>query len=253
MSDTTKSPNETIALMQAHCSVRSYTDQPVPDEVLRAVIEAAHRGPTSFNGQHVSLVVVRDPARRARIAEITGGQPWIAQAPVFITVLVDFHKTDRGAAVVGQTQVIQESVEGLMAGALDAGIALGNLMIAARSFGLGIVAIGAIRKDPQAMIDLLALPRLTFPIAGICLGHFVGGVPQKPRLDISSFRHDETYRADGLDAVIADYDHDIQAYWREIGRPDGKPWSANTASRYCRQYFDKVRPVAASQGFLADK
>ena len=70
--------------------------------LLNAVLDATWRGPTSINGQQVSLVVVQDPTRRAEIARIAGCQPWIAQAPVFVTVVVDFHKTAVGARLAGE-------------------------------------------------------------------------------------------------------------------------------------------------------
>jgi FMN reductase [NAD(P)H] len=153
--------NSTLELMQQHRSIRSYQDKPVPAEVLDAVLDAAWKGPTSINGQQVSLVVVQDAARRQQIAALAGGQPWIAQAPVFVTLVVDFYKTRLGAA--GAEQVIQDSVEGFAVGAVDAGIALGNLMTAARAAGLGVVPIGGIRRNPQAMIELLQLPELHLP------------------------------------------------------------------------------------------
>jgi FMN reductase [NAD(P)H] len=245
--------NETLRLMQSHRSNRSYKPDPVSDQMLDQIIEAAYRGPTSVNSQQVSLVVVRDHAKRARIAEIAGGQPWIAQAPVFITVVVDFHKTRLGVEKAGETQVAHESLEGVVAGTLDAGIALGNLMTAARSLGLGIVPIGGIRRDPQAMIDLLQLPPLTFPVAGVCLGHVAEEVPQKPRMGMASFRHDEVYRQEALPSLIAAYDDVLAEYWKKIGRPDGVPWSARVAEYYRTIYFPKVRPVAVTQGFLCEK
>ena len=147
--------NETVRLLQAHHSSRSYKTDPIPEEILEAIIECAHRAPTSTNSQEVSLVVVRDAAKRARIAEIAGGQPWIAQAPVFIAVIVDFYKTGLGVEKAGAAQVFQRSLEGILAAVSDVGIAMATLMTAARAFGLGIVPIGGIRRDPQAMIDLL--------------------------------------------------------------------------------------------------
>ena len=245
--------NETLRLMQSHRSTRSYQPDPVSDRLLEQIIEAAYRGPTSVNSQQVSLVVVRDPAKRARIAEIAGGQPWIAQAPVFIVVVVDFHKTRLGVEKAGETQVAHESLEGIVAGTLDAGIALGNLMTAARSLGLGIVPIGGIRRDPQAMIDLLQLPPLTFPVAGVCMGHSTEEVPRKPRMGVAGFRHDERYRLDALPALIEAYDDALVQYWKDIGRQDGLSWSARVAEYYRTAYFPKVKPVAAKQGFLCDK
>lgn len=245
--------SEAVGVMLAHRSTRKYTDQPVSDAMLDQIIEAAYRAPTSVNGQQVSLVVSRDPQQRARIAQIAGGQPWIAQAPVFITVLVDYYKTHVGLEKAGETQIIQETVEGLLVGALDAGIALGNLMVAARALGLGIVPIGGIRRDPQAMIDLLGLPRLTFPIAGVCIGHPAHVPVQKPRLAPGSFRHAETYDSAAIAPAIDAYDQEIMDYWAQIGRTDGLPWSENTASYYARVYFDHVRDVAERQGFTATR
>lgn len=245
--------NDTIKLMQAHHSCRSYTEQHVSDAMLDEIIHAAWRGPTSINAQEISLVVVRDASRRARIAEIAGGQPWIAQAPVFITVLIDFNKTRIGVEKAGQKQVIHESMEGFGVAAVDAGITLGNLITAARSQGLGIVPIGGIRRNPQAMIDLLELPPLTFPLVGLCIGHIAADAPQKPRLDISTYRHDERYNAGGYKAAIDSYDETIMEYWQQLGRSDGITWSENLAYNLKQVYFPEVRPVAAKQGLLNDK
>jgi len=245
--------NETLKLQHSHRSDRSFTDAPISDADLDAIVEAAYRAPTSINSQQISVVVVRDAATRARIAEIAGGQTWIAKAPVFITVVVDFNKTQVGAQTAGETQVIHESVEGFAAGAVDAGIALGNLLVAARSLGLGVVPIGGIRRDPEALIELLQLPALTYPIAGIAIGHIDKPAVQKPRLPISSFRHDEHYHAEAIAPAIAKYDKTLADYWRSIGRTDGQPWSANTAASYKQVYFPKTRPITVKQGFLNDK
>ena len=243
---------ETIDLLHGHHSDRLFSSDPVSEDVLDAIIKSAYRGPTSINGQHVSVVVVRDPARRARIAYIAGGQAWIEKAPVFITLVVDFQKTRTAVEWVGKRQLIHESLEGFAVGTLDAGIALANLMVSARAHGLGIVPIGGIRKDPQAMIDLLLLPPLTFPVVGLCIGHVEKPAPQKPRLPISTFRHDEVYHPEAIANAIHDYDQEMLAYWQSIGRSDGLPWSANTASFYERIYFPKTAKVARTQGFSFD-
>lgn len=245
--------NNTIELMQSHRSCRSYTDQPVSDEMLDQIIRAAWRGPTSMNAQEISLIVVRDADRRARISEIAGGQPWIAQAPVFITLVVDFNKTRIGVEKAGQTQIIHQSMEGFGVAAVDAGITLGNLMTAARSQGLGIVPIGGIRRNPAAMIELLELPPLTFPLVGLCIGHIANDAPQKPRMDIDTFRHVERYNASSYPAAIDAYDETILEYWQQLGRNDGLTWSQNLGNSLKQVYFPEVRPTAAKQGLLNDK
>jgi FMN reductase [NAD(P)H] len=243
--------NETIRLLQAHHSSRSYKTDPIPDGVLEAIIEAAHRAPTSTNSQEVSLVVVRNEKSRARIAEIAGGQPWIAQAPVFIAVIVDLYKTGLGVENAGGKQVFQRSLEGIVAAVSDAGIAMATIMAASRASGLGVVSIGGIRRDPQAMIDLLGLPPNTFPVDGVVLGYVGEESPQKPRMSIQSFRHDEKYHPEAIKPAIDAYDRTLQAYWQRIGRTDGLSWSANMAQHYST-FSRLIKSVAQKQGFTIE-
>ena len=243
--------NETVRLLQAHHSSRSYKTDSIPEEILEAIIECAHRAPTSTNSQEVSLVVVRNADSRARIAEIAGGQPWIAKAPVFIAVVVDLYKTGLGVEKAGAEQVFQRTLEGVLAAVSDAGIAMATLMAAARAFGLGIVPIGGIRRDPQAMIDLLELPPNTFPVDGVVLGYVAEESSQKPRMTIESFRHDEKYHPETLQPAIDACDRTLQEYWQEIGRTDGFSWSANMAQHYST-FSRLIKSVAQKQGFTIE-
>lgn len=245
--------NETLRTQQSHRSIRSYRPDPVSDAMLDQIIAAAHQAPTSMNAQEISLIVVRDAEKRARIAELSGGQAWIAQAPVFIVITIDFHKTDLGVRKAGQTQIIHESMEGFGAAAVDAGIVLGTMITAAESLGLGIVPIGSIRRNPQEMIALLGLPPLTFPLVGLCIGHIAADAPLKPRMDIRTFRHDEHYDASGYAAAIDAYDETIMEHWQKTGRSDGVPWSGNLGNFFKQVYFPQIKPVAAMQGLLNDK
>ena len=126
--------------------------------------------PTSINGQQVSLVIVRDKATRSKLAELCGGQPWVAAAPVFILLSLIFTKL-LAAEINERTQVIHESAEGGLVGILDCGIAMGGVIVAAESIGLGIVPIGGIRLHAEEVIELLGLPKYTFPVNGLCIGY----------------------------------------------------------------------------------
>lgn len=245
--------NPAIEQMHQHRSIRNYLDKAVPAEVLDSILKAAWHGPTSINGQQVSLVVVQDAARRKEISRIAGGQPWIAQAPVFVVVVADFYKTRLGMQAAGEKQVIHESLEGFTVGAIDAGIALGNLMTAARAAGLGVVPIGGIRNDPEAMIRLLDLPELTFPMVGVAMGYAGDEGVYKPRMAFESFAHQETYQAQALLAQVKAYDELLSGFWRKAGRADGEAWSKSISAYYRNIYFPKVAPVARKQGFGFDK
>ncbi|CCP03542.1 nitroreductase [Erwinia amylovora Ea644] len=103
--------NEITQRLKSHRSTRSYSDKPVPEEVMDDVIEAAWRAPTSVNSHQVSLVVVRDVQTRARIAELAGGQAWITQAPVGMTAVLDRYESQQGIAAEGKNRLSIEVVK----------------------------------------------------------------------------------------------------------------------------------------------
>lgn len=245
--------NKTIEIMKNHRSIRSFEDKEIPQEVLNQILEATHWMPTSIHGQQVSVIVVKDKAKKAKIAELTGGQHWIDKAPVFLVFVADFYKTNVGAEKSAIKQVIHESIEGTMVGTFDAGIAMGGAIVAAESLGLGIVPIGGIRKEPEEMIELLDLPPYTFPVAGLCIGYASNNSKQKPRLPIETFAHENSYNKEVLLEKITDYDKDMEVYLKEIGLEREVNWSVRTASVYQSVYFPKVYPALKKQGFSNDK
>lgn len=245
--------NKITELLKSHRSDRSYLDTPIDDRVLDDIIACAWLAPTSVNSQQVSIVVTRDAATREQIAELAGGQPWIAKAPVFLTFVLDMHKSKLGIIAEGKQQIAHESLESLISGATDVGIALEAVMIAARSHGLGVVPIGGIRRSPMAMVELLNLPELTFPVAGVVLGYVDQPAAQKPRMPLAAFRHEERYRGSVLPEAISQYNKTLDTHWQQTGRTDGDNWGNNTASYYQHIYFPEVRPAILRQGFGIDK
>lgn len=245
--------NETIKLLLSHKSDRSYLEKELPEEVLDNVINAAWRAPTSVHSQQVSVIVTRDPVTKARIAELSGGQPWIVRAPVFLTFVLDLNKTHKGLDAIGEKQLAHTSVEGIISGAQDVGIALASAMLAARSQGLGAVPIGGIRKNPQEIIELLELPEMTFPINGLTIGYVDQPGHLKPRLPHPSFRHEEKYFSDKMGAMIEQHNAELTAHWQAISRKDGDNWSRTVGDYYNRIYYPDILPVLLQQGFKLDK
>lgn len=245
--------NTTTQLLKSHRSERSYLDTPIDDRVLDDIIECAWLAPTSVNSQQVSVIVTRDATTRAKIAELAGGQPWIARAPVFLTFVLDMHKSKLGIVAEGKQQIAHESLESIVSGATDVGIALEAAMAAAHSHGLGVVPIGGIRRMPTAMVELLELPELTFPVAGLVLGYVDQPAEQKPRMPLEAFRHEEHYHGNVLPEAISQYNKTLVAHWQQTGRKDGDNWGNNTASYYQHIYFPEVRSAILRQGFGIDK
>lgn len=65
-------------------SVRNFLTDPVPDEVLRELLEVARLAPSGGNGQNWCFGIIKDVETKIKLAKASGGQEWIATAPVII-------------------------------------------------------------------------------------------------------------------------------------------------------------------------
>ena len=61
---------ELSRVMRTTPSTRKFTDDPVPDDVLYAILDDARFAPNGGNRQSWHVIVVRDPGRKRRIAEL---------------------------------------------------------------------------------------------------------------------------------------------------------------------------------------
>lgn len=248
--------NQTIGQLLNRRSIRNFTGESVKEEDLKLILQATQQAPTSINGQQVSLVVTRDKAKIKQIAEIAGGQPQVATADVFVTVVIDYNRADAAMKYAGQEMVISKSAEGIVVGSVDAGIAVNALQTAAESFGYGTTVIGGIRANPQAMIDLLELPEKTYPALGSTIGVIDTNVESavKPRVSLESYAMNEKYDAEKVAAGAIEYDEELRKWWDNIGLTEMPSYTAQTAQFYSTIYFPEVAKTLESQGFkFSDK
>jgi len=251
-------PNPTLELIQRHGSVRNYRPDPLPVETIEAIVAAAQHTSSSSNMQAYSVVGVTDPAKRARLAELCGNQEHVARAPVFLAWCADLARLDRACELRGY---VQETgyVENFLVAAVDAVIAAQSAALAAESLGLGICYIGSIRNHTQAVIDLLGLPRLVFPVTGMTVGWPAARPEIRPRLPLRSVLHWECYDRTGLDEALAVYDRAMAATGiyggRQVpvaGKPDAMEdygWTEHTARRVAQAVRTELREVLERQGF----
>ena len=116
--------NETLQTMWDRKSVRKYASDPIPEEDLHLILEAARRAPTGAKRQNWRMIVVTDPELRRKTAEACNGQTWMADAAVILCLV-----TTPG--------------EGKVNGA----IVLDHAILAATSLGYGTCWIGAYNAD----------------------------------------------------------------------------------------------------------
>jgi len=241
--------NKVIDSILNHRSIRNYTSEGIDPIMLKNIVASAQAAPSSINGQQMSIIVIKDQKKKEEIAALTGGQEWIAQAPVFLVFVADFYRAKLAADKTNEELVIPSNIEGTLVGSIDVGLAMGNAIAAAESLGLGTVCIGGIRNNPDRMIELLDLPEYVYPMVGLCIGHPVEDqIPaKKPRFPEEAVVHQEVYNRD-LHAILDDYDETIKAYMHErTGGQHVHDWSGFISGIYNKVYYPTVSPTMKKQ------
>lgn len=136
-------------------SVRAYKGDPVSEEVLAGVLEAARLAPTAANRQPFRVIVVRTAGRAADLRRIYG-RDWFAQPPLVLCVCAVEDEAWR-------------RMDDKPYGEVDATIAMDHLILAATAAGLGTCWIAAF--DPAAAREILSLPDGVEPVAFTPLGY----------------------------------------------------------------------------------
>ncbi len=251
--------NAVFDLIYQHASVRNYKTDPIPAEMVEAIVAAGQRSSTSSNLQMYSVVVVTDAVKRERLAELCGSQQHIRQAPVFMAWCADLSRLARICQRRGYEQVA-DYAENYTLAAVDTAILMQTATLAAESLGLGMCYIGGIRNNPQEVIDLLRLPRLVFPISGMTLGWPARPHSPRPKLPTRTILHWEAYDTAGEEEAWREYDAAMIATGIYQGRQVSVPgregeieeygWTEHSARRVSRVHRAGLREVLEKQGFL---
>lgn len=224
--------NDTLARLLSHRSVRAYRPDPLPDGVIETLVAAAQSAASSSNLQLWSVVAVRDPARRDRLAELAGGQQHIRQAPLILVWIADLARGHDIAADKGEAVEGFEFLESFTVAAVDAALAAQNAVVAAESLGLGTVYIGALRNRPLEVAAVLDLPPHAAAVFGLVVGWPDPATPAavKPRLPQAAVLHEERYALEPQRAAVQRYDETSRRFQRSQGQePAG--WIAQILAR----------------------
>jgi len=185
---------DALALIEGRASVRRFAPEPIPEADLERILAAAQRAPTDAGAQLYSILRVRDPALRRRLAEVAGGQPHVEEAPEFFVLLADLHRVGRVLELAGHTPG-HFPRSGLHFAVIDAALAGAFLELAARALGYGAVWVGGLLNEAEALVRLLALPPGVFPVAGLAIGRPAEAPRPRPRLPGRLVVHTDRYQA----------------------------------------------------------
>ncbi len=160
-------------LIRKRYSVRAYKPDPVEDDVLQQVLEAARLAPTAANRQPFRIIVIRTEGRQAELRQIYHRE-WFTRAPLVLCAV----------GIPAETWVRRD---GKNYNDVDVAIAMDHLVLQATDLGLGTCWVAAF--DPAAARKILCLPDGVEPIAFTPLGYPADQLGRKDRKELAQLVH----------------------------------------------------------------
>jgi nitroreductase len=179
---------EVIEAIKTRRSIRHYKPDPVPEESINTVLEAARWAPSWANTQCWRFIVVKDKETKAKLAEtLTSWNPARStikeEVPVVIVACAELGKSGfkdgKPATDKGDWHMF------------DVAIAMQNLALAAHSLGLGTVHVGAF--DAQKAARVLNVPQGVSVVEMMPLGYPEREGKAPPRKELSELVFHESY------------------------------------------------------------
>ena len=215
--------NETIRQLYERKSVRSFTEEAIPENIVQEILLAACMAPTAGNQQLYTILRITDSAILEKLAESCDHQPFIAEGKLVLVFCADCLKWYDAFRNAG-CEPRHPGAGDLLLAVDDALIAAQNAVVAAESYGIGSCYIGDIMENIETQRDILGLPEYVFPAALLVLGYPTEQQKTRKKPERSALRyivHENRYQrmnASELEAMLrvkaqnADYNSWIQAF-----------------------------------------
>ncbi len=156
-------------LIKNRYSVRSYKSEPVEEEKLQRILDAARLAPTASNRQCFQLLIIHTSEKQEELKKVYS-KSWFVDAPLVI-------------CACGLPQANWVRSDGKNYNDVDVAIVMDHLILAAANEGLGTCWIGAF--NPAELRKLLNLPDEVEPVVLTPLGYPKNSPKPKKRKDLS--------------------------------------------------------------------
>jgi len=176
-----------------HRSIREYKDRPIPEEILREILEAGIRASTTGNMQVYSIVITTDNSIKNRLAPCHFNQSMVTEAPVILTFCADFNRFNKWCKL-RKAEPGYDNFLSFFTAAIDALLVAQNVCVAAEAMDLGICYLGTTTYMAGEIIDILDLPPGVVPVTTLTLGYPDEEPGLTDRLPIDAVIHREIYR-----------------------------------------------------------
>lgn len=239
-----------IELLQSHTSVRKYTNETIPKEVLEEIITSGQHASSSHFVQAYSVIHVTDKAKKEALKKWANNEVQFATAAAILIFCADLKRLEKASEMHGEA-FEGSTAENLLVSVIDTALFAQNIAVAAESKGYGICYIGGIRNNITEINKLFALPDYVIPLFGMTMG-----VPEKrnevkPRLPVEAVLHENSYDETKYKSLLNDYDKTMNEYYnRRSSNQKDQAWTDAMARFFRKPRREHMKEFIKEKGFF---
>jgi nitroreductase len=207
MSETFTLVDAAMKIIQDRRSIREFTDEPVTDQDLDLILEAARQAPSGENAQPWRFIIVKDEGMRKKMGAIAGGGSGRRFTSVFVTKNMQerfANLQDEAKRQAAFQKLTSGQVSAFMANApvnivvcgkkdvwdmpYDTSAAIENILLMVTALGLGacwVIAPCIDIRDEERIKSLLDIPEGYKAVSILSVGQPTRPHRPRPRLPIN--------------------------------------------------------------------
>jgi nitroreductase len=193
--------NPVIDCLMNHRSIRKFTSDPIPEDMLETLLQAGTRAATAGGIQPYAFIVIDDPELLKKVSYIPG--------PLAIVAVVDQYRVKQYYEA-NDAPFYNDQAINLMISYWDTTIALHNIVVAAESVGLGAVYIGMILS--LNLQEILGVPEYVVPAGLVTMGYPDESPDLRPRLPLEAVVHRNGYQVPSDEQIAEWYREGDEAF-----------------------------------------
>ncbi|MDD1768646.1 MAG: nitroreductase family protein [Methanomassiliicoccales archaeon] len=168
-----------VECIEGRVSVRGFTSEGVPPELVTEAIRIGNLAPSAGNLQARDFVIVTDPGTRRSLAQ-AANQHYVEEAPVVIVCCANLQRISSYGHRGKELYCLQ-----------DVAAAIENMLLFFVEKGYGSCWIGAF--DEKAVSRALSIPSHVRPVAMLPIGRPKAEGGKRPRMDPRQLMHYERW------------------------------------------------------------
>lgn len=181
-----------MEVINNHVSIRSFKNKPIEQNLLRNILYSGTRASTTGNMQLYSVIVSEKQEMKEKLVPLHFNQKVAQAAPVLLTFVADFNRFSKWCkwsyAKPGYSNFLS-----FITASIDALLVAQNVCVAAENNDLGICYLGTTTYNAKEIIEVLELPKLTFPVTTVAIGYPDERPDLTDRIPLDGVIHNEKY------------------------------------------------------------